>query len=290
MRNKLLSFCLILVILATLPLTALADSFDYNRKGSISVTLATSAPAQPMVGAELTLYHVAEAAINSQGVLNFVINDVYEAGGIDLEDPELISKLDAFVAERSLPVHKIVTDAQGSGTCSNLPLGLYFVRQTGGVEGFASCAPFLVTLPMETDDGYTYQVNATPKTDIAKMTDITVKKVWNTGSTTGLPTSIKVQLLLDGVVIETATLSKDNNWQVTYTDMPQSDGYTIKEEIPTGYTATYSNTGYVFTVTNTPGLAQTGQLIWPIPVFAMAGILLLMLGILILRKPGKYHA
>ena len=37
-------------------------------------------------------------------------------------------------------------------------------------------------------------------------------------------------------------------------------------------------------------LAQTGQLVWPIPVFALAGIFFLMAGFVILRKPGKQNA
>ncbi|MBQ5675169.1 MAG: hypothetical protein IIV45_08850, partial [Lachnospiraceae bacterium] len=30
--------------------------------------------------------------------------------------------------------------------CAELPLGLYFIKQTGAVEGFAPCTPFLVTV------------------------------------------------------------------------------------------------------------------------------------------------
>jgi hypothetical protein len=37
-------------------------------------------------------------------------------------------------------------------------------------------------------------------------------------------------------------------------------------------------------------LAQTGQLIWPIPVLAMAGLCLIALGIIVLRKTGNENA
>jgi hypothetical protein len=86
-------------------------------------------------------------------------------------------------------------------------------------------------------------------------------------------------------VVETATLHAENNWQVTYTGMPESDGYSIKEiNVPKGFTATYTKAGYVFTVTNTAALIQTGQLIWPIPVLAVSGMLLIAVGIMLLRK------
>jgi hypothetical protein len=73
--------------------------------------------------------------------------------------------------------------------------------------------------------------------------------------------------------------------------MPESDAYSIVEvDVPKGFTATYSQNGYVFTVTNTGSLAQTGQLIWPIPVLAMVGLCLIAIGIIVLRKPRNANA
>ena len=73
--------------------------------------------------------------------------------------------------------------------------------------------------------------------------------------------------------------------------MPESDAYSIIEvDVPKGFTATYSQSGYVFTVTNTASLAQTGQLIWPIPVLAMAGLCLIAVGIVVLRKTRNNNA
>lgn len=149
-------------------------------------------------------------------------------------------------------------------------MGLYFVKQTGAVEGFAPCRAFLVTVPFQTNSGLRYDVDASPKTNVERLVTITVKKVWNTDKPTATPSSVIVQLLRNGEVVETATLNKQNNWQVTYTGMPESDGYTIKEvNIPKGFTAIYNRKGYEFTVTNTASLAQTGQLIWPIPVLEL---------------------
>jgi hypothetical protein len=210
--------------------------------------------------------------------------------GIELDDPALVSKLDAYVAEHPAECVKIVTDAQGEAACKDLPLGLYFVKQTGASEGFAPCAAFLVTVPMETEGGLRYDVDASPKTDVAKFITITVKKVWNTGKSVAIPNDVTVQLLRDETVVDTATLNEANNWQIIYPNMPESDGYRIKEvNVPKGFTATYTRSGYLFTVTNTPALAQTGQLVWPIPVLAAAGLLFLMMGFGLLRKTEKGH-
>ena len=129
------------------------------------------------------------------------------------------------------------------------------------------------------------------KTEVARLTAITIKKVWNTDASAKATDHVTVQLLRDGVVVQTATLSEQNDWQVTYTDMPQSDAYSIVEEnIPKGFTATYAKSGYVFTVTNTASLAQTGQVIWPIPVLAITGLCLIAVGTIVLRKSGNKHA
>ena len=81
-------------------------------------------------------------------------------------------------------------------------------------------------------------------------------------------------------------------------DLPESDEYSILEvNIPEGCIATYSQNGYEFTVINSAALiqpeqpsrpqdvlAQTGQLVWPIPVLALTGLFLVALGIIMLRK------
>ena len=291
MKNKLIYLCLLLVLLAALPLSAMAQELDYDRTGSVSVTLVSPDGEQPMAGAELSVYYVAEVGVNSDGNLSYIIGDAFADEGISLEDPDLLSKLDTFVGNHDISSRKIVTDSQGKATCADLPLGLYFVKQTGAAEGFATCAPFLVTVPMQTENGFRYDVDASPKTDVARLVSITVKKVWNVGKSAATPASVTVQLLRHEKIVETATLNAQNNWQVTYEGLPESDGYRIKEvNVPKGFTATYTQKGYVFTVTNTSSLAQTGQLIWPIPVLAMAGILFLLLGFVLLRKSEKCHA
>ena len=291
MGRKLITVFLTLWVLLVLPMTAMAQELDFDRVGSVSVTLMDQDGQTPITGAELSLYRVATVSLNNSNHLSYNFTDAFQNCGCALDDPDLSVKLDEFVKENSVAAEKLVTDARGNVTFANLPLGLYFVQQTNAVSGYAPCTSFLVTVPNQTTDGYVYDVNASPKTDVAKLTDITVKKVWNTGGTSKAAQSVTIQLLRDGVVIETAILSAQNNWQVTYTNMPESDAYSIVEvNVPKGFTVTYSQKGYVFTATNSASLAQTGQLIWPIPVLAMAGLCLIALGIIVLRKTGNENA
>jgi uncharacterized surface anchored protein len=291
MRRKIITLCLAcLLILGCLP-TVLAQEFDPQKTGSISVTLTEQYRKDPIVGARLNVYYVAKVRMNADGSLIYIPTDAFANAELALEDPALADKLEAYVSQHHVDSLQVTTDENGTAVCRELAPGLYFVRQTGAVDGFAPCAPFVVTLPFQNDREFVYDVNASPKTQVAKLTTITIKKVWNTDASTQAAESVTVQLLRKGNVVQTATLNAQNNWQVTYANMPESDAYSIKEvNVPKGFIATYSQTGYVFTVTNTASLIQTGQLVWPIPVLAMGGMLFLAVGIVLLRKKREPNA
>ncbi len=291
MGRKLISVFLIVWVLFMMPMTVFAQGLDVDRVGSISVTLMDQDGKTPIEGAELSLYQVATVRLNDRNNLSYSFTNTFEDCGCALDDPALSVKLDAFVKDHSVSAEKLVTDAHGNATFTNLPLGLYFIKQTSAVAGYALCTSFLVTVPNKSADGYVYDVNASPKTDIAKLTDITIKKVWNTDASAKAADSVTVQLLKDGVVIATAVLNEQNSWQVVYSDMPESDAYSIVEvDVPKGFTATYSQSGYEFTVTNSASLIRTGQLTWPIPVLSMAGLCLVAIGIIVLRRTRDKNA
>ena len=58
MKNKLIYLCLLLVLLAALPLSAMAQELDYDRTGSVSVTLVSLDGEQPMAGAAASTWVV----------------------------------------------------------------------------------------------------------------------------------------------------------------------------------------------------------------------------------------
>ena len=64
-----------------------------------------------------------------------------------------------------------------------------------------------------------------------------------------------------------------------------SEVYTVEEiNIPEGYTATYKNDEYTYTVTNTDKLPQTGQLKWPILILSITGMLFIIVGIYEMKR------
>lgn len=81
--------------------------------------------------------------------------------------------------------------------------------------------------------------------------DITVVKVWEDDGI-GRPSSVSVSLLRNGVTYDTQTLSDTNNWTHTWSGLDQSYDWSVVEDtVPEGYTASYSVSGGVVTVTNT---------------------------------------
>ena len=291
MSRKIITACVAVFLVFACSFGVFAAEFDPAATGSISVTLIEQNRQQPIAGAVLRVYYVAAVAAEADGALLYAYTEDFEQMDVPLDDASLPAKLAAFVSEHPVPFLTATTDEEGTVRWDSLPLGLYYVEQAGAVAGFAPCTPFLVTLPNEADGGYVYDINASPKTDVERLTAITIRKVWNTDESTKIPEQVTVQLLRDGAVIETAVLNEQNNWQVTYQNLPESDGYGIKEvNVPQGFTATYHRNGYVFTVTNTATLAQTGQLVWPIPVLAVSGMLLLAVGTVLLQKKREPNA
>ena len=54
--------------------------------------------------------------------------------------------------------------------------------------------------------------------------------------------------------------------------------------IPKGYKVTYKQNEYVFTVTNTDTLANTGQLFFSIIILFMLGICFIVMGVIQIKK------
>lgn len=111
------------------------------------------------------------------------------------------------------------------------------------------------------------------------------------------PKSITISLICDGAVYDTITLPHNGAWSYTWEDLETNHQWTVTEETVDGYPdPDVQQEGNVFIVTNTcskpttptqpgkPTLPQTGQLWWPVPVLAAAGLLFVVIGLL--RRRG----
>lgn len=92
-----------------------------------------------------------------------------------------VSQAEGIISQNSnTPSYQQVTNAQGMATFSNLPLGIYYVKEIDGPPQVTSpVAPFVLSIPM-TDktnaDEWFYDVYAFPKNQTA-YSDIRLKKI-----------------------------------------------------------------------------------------------------------------
>lgn len=275
---------------------AAAEPPDPEKTGSISVTPHRVDNGHSVaMGMAFTLYQVATVKYDN-GQLSYALTDSFSGSKADLSNLEasgLAQTMASYAEKHNLSGSTRKADSNGTVKYENLSLGLYLLVQADKAGSNDSAEPFLVTIPVAGEDGKTwiYDVDASPKTEVTKRTQVSVKKVWNDGKDAkNRPQNISVTLYRGNEVIGTVTLSDDNNWNYIWSDLPESDAYSVKEASVSGYQASYSHSGYAFTITNTSKLVQTGQLNWPIPILAISGVTLFAVGwglVFLKRRNGK---
>lgn len=152
----------ILICALALPVAA-RDLPDLNQTGSISITVRYNGNA--VSGGELTLYRVGEVR-EDEGNYGFVLTEQFAASGVTLENvqsPDTAKKLSDYAQHQGLSgtAGKIGTD--GTLKFGSLEPGLYLLAQRKAAAGYQKLNPFLVSLPMWEGEGYSYQVDASPK-------------------------------------------------------------------------------------------------------------------------------
>ena len=96
MRQKWITLSFILCMLLSCAMTVFAQDLDFERKGSVSVTLTDQEESVPIVGAKFALYRVADIESDGSGSWKYVLEDVFQEAGIVIDDPAVTIKLERF--------------------------------------------------------------------------------------------------------------------------------------------------------------------------------------------------
>lgn len=295
MINKKIKYLLISIILLSIANINVkantTNNIDFNKLGTISLTLKENIEEKPITGANITIYQVATATTKDYN-LSYIFNDNIKNCNLDLSDisdNNLANKIDKCIESLELETITKTTNEEGIAIFNNLELGLYLVKQTNNVYGYSNIDPFLVAIPTLENNMWIYDIKATPKTDVIRLNDIIVEKKWDTINNNNTPDKVLVQLLKKDEVIDTIILNNENNWTYTWTQIEASDEYSVKEiEIPAGYTATYRTVDNKFIITNTKTLVQTGQNILIIELLSVIGLIFIITGFII-NKRNNYE-
>ena len=224
-------------------------------------------------------------------------------GDIDFYDANemriLATTLEALILRDSVaPKYTGETDSEGKLLLSGVEKGIYLVIGEKTVrDGVVyTPSPIFVSVPRRnsTSEDWKYDVNVEhtkyEKEEICgRCKELKVMKIW-CGDEEGdkRPESINVQLLRDGELYETVTLTAENNW--TYIWKGLSSEYewkAVEEKVPEQYSMTVERNGDLIVIKNTyegppppppPVIPPTGQLWWPVPVMLIVGLTLFVIG------------
>lgn len=218
-----LALCLVLC-LPMLPGTARAiDPIDLEAKTSLSMVFCPGD--RPAEGAKFHVWRVGEP----DKFCNFTRTETFAAYDVVVTNltaqgwADLANTLSGYVArDKIAPDATATVNQEGKAVFSDLPTGLYLV--TGDVYKYGrytyTPSAIMVSLPSrDAEDQWHYDVTAKAKYTEdynpgggGSKTSIKVVKIWEDEGEEFRPTEVELQLLKDGEVYDTVTLTADNNW------------------------------------------------------------------------------
>lgn len=249
------------------------DLTDEQMSARYSLTLEFGSGQDRFPGVDFDVYKVAEMNRHAQFTeLTEKFDGYYQIVTSEVNDPEftgwaaLANTLAAYVAADGVqPDQTITTNEQGQAVADELSVGLYLVIGERYIPGRTTYtpAPFLIAMPgwdAETEswgnvaanvkfDSYTEPI--TPPTD--PTVQRRVLKVWDDESNEDVrPASVVIDLLRDGEVYDTVTLSAANNWRASWSNLSPNAQWQVVERIDSeDYQVLIEQEGITFVVTNT---------------------------------------
>ena len=259
----LLCFCLCLM-----PQYALAASttdanepIDTGRPCTLTIGYTYDGTAFP--NQTVTLYHVADVSADFQYTLtapfapsNLVLNGIQTNGEWDV----IRTTMESYILSHGVtPTATAVTDELGQAHFTGLKPGLYFASPVTVVRNGQTCVfdPALTSLPGLDNDGlWQYDIAIAAKPGLLppitpdETRQFKVLKLWKGDEDrSDRPQDVEVQILRNGVLVETVTLSEDNHWSHSWTAKADGASWNVAEKnVPTGYTMTVEDliTGRTF--------------------------------------------
>ena len=169
-----------------------------------------------------------------------------------------------YINKNNISYATQITQDNGKAVFGNLSRGIYVVFAKKGHS--VDFAPFIVFLPQSVNGVNNHYVISTPKTtdkDDGQGGDeqyksVTVTKIWDDGNDKDSlrPESVTVKLYQNGTLYKKVVLSGSNSWKHTFTNLPVTAAYSVKEDAVSGYTASYSGNeadGFVIVNKHTSG-------------------------------------
>ena len=260
-------FAALVLFFSTGIVSMAAPEIDTDRKASL--TIVHNEAGVPIVGEMFTLYKIASA----DKLGRFTLLPPFDAynivpEGYTIEDWRGIAgALEGYILRDGIsPIAVGVTDSEGRLTFEtgyDLTAGLYLVGGTQHIQGDYKYIsdPFCVTLPVFENNGEVLQYDVVSKPKFssritidepdATVTRRALKKWDDNGNEAMRPESIRVSLLRNGEVFNTAELNAGNNWTYVWSELDSDYRWTVVEEELENYNVRITLEGITFLITNT---------------------------------------
>ena len=258
--------------------------------------------------AEFKVYRAGEITDNWEFVLTGAFQDIpADLNDLDTEAmTELSETLAAYAAADGIePDYSGRTDENGQVVFEGLTKGLYLIIGESVIwDGMRyDPVPFLLTVPSQDAEGaWNYQTEADVKYETSvpekEETEYKVVKCWvGDGSGSVRPVRITVDILKDGVLFDTQTLTAENNW--TYSWTAEDDGsvwQVVEREIPDHYTVKVEKNKTMFLLTNTyagdtpeevPKTGDSSVPLLPVTLLSLSGMVLILAGLAVRGRREK---
>ncbi len=242
--------CIFLFVLVCTPVFA----SDYS---SLTVTC-------PASDIDVRLYRVADADYNLVGAFkSYSVSQDWNILG-DYIDRDKIGYDD-----------QVQSDVDGKALFSHLTKGVYLVKALDNADYTMSVSVVYVDKDCDVELKYEPRV---------ETTSLRVQKVWKDDDKKNRPSSIGVDLLGDGKVVDHQVLSEENHWTYAWNDLSGDMRWScVETSVPSGYSVSSYREGNHIVLKNSlnkvvdskkseSNLPLTGQLWWPVPVLLFVGL------------------
>lgn len=151
----------ILVLLSTERVFA-AEQPDFDREGSINIYMRATT-GNLVTGGSVEVYKVADVYKSSKGYKYIYTSEFVGSGySLDEEVADLAEELHNYAVDNDI-YGDIYNDTAGTINVNNLTAGLYLVDNKKAPEGYKKIIPFLVSVPLQVEGTWIYEVDASPK-------------------------------------------------------------------------------------------------------------------------------
>ena len=258
--------------------------------------------------AEFKVYRAGEITDNWEFVLTGAFQDIpADLNDLDTEAmTELSETLAAYAAADGIePDYSGRTDENGQVVFEGLTKGLYLIIGESVIwDGMRyDPVPFLLTVPSQDAEGaWNYQTEADVKYETSvpekEETEYKVVKYWvGDGSGNARPVQITVDILRDGILYDTQTLTAENNWSYSWTAEDNGSVWQVVErEIPDHYTVKVEKNKTMFLLANTyagdtpeevPKTGDSSVPLLPVTLLSLSGVVLILAGLAVRGRREK---